>query len=200
MIIGSFFGGDEDKALANMQHDVYGYALRIIVRTCNRFARFSIAVLNDTEHHEWGQVEECDHRTLQGAHDLLAAAWRYSNDSRQGTLPFPEEANMPTPETRWLEWLQAEISAWMDAPQLVRSVQLILTNQNEPIGYLAESRLCLGIMYRFDSVPWEKSWSEAYESGAMNKCERFQSKAEDEYLSTIERLDALLSRKEITKA
>lgn len=199
MIVGSYFEDDGDNTLAWKQHDVYSNALSIIVSTCNRFARFSIDVLNDTEHDEWGQVERFDHRTLQGAHDLLAAVWRFSNDSRQECLPFPEEANMATAETRWLDWLQAEISAWMGAPQLVRFVQLILTNQNKPIGYLAEYRLCLGIMYRFDSVPWENSKREAYESGAIECCERFSSKAEYESLPAIERLDALLSRKEITK-
>ena len=200
MIVASIFEDDGDKDLMNMQADAYGYALRTIVRTCNRFARFSIAVLNDTVHHEWGQIEDVDHRTLQGAHDLLAAVWRFSNDSRQGSLPFPEEANMPTPETRWLEWLQEEISSWMNEPLLVRSVQLILANQNEPIGYLAESRLCLGILERFTSVPWNNRLWEAYESGALSKLDDYQTNAENGYLSIIERLDKTLSRKEIVRA
>ena len=141
MIIGSYFEGDENTELASKQHDVYDNTIGIITSTCNRFARFSIAVLNDTGHRNWGQVETFDHRTLQGAHDLLAAAWRFVNDSRQESLAFPEAL--------WLEWLRAETSAWIDHLQLVHSVQLILANQNKPAGYLAESHLALGIMDRF---------------------------------------------------
>lgn len=120
--------------------------------------------MNDTEHHNWGQVETFDHRTLELAHDLIAAAWRFKNDSRQESLPFPEA--IPPPEALWLKWLQAETSAWIGAPKLVRSVQLILTNQNKPIGYLAESHLSLGIMDRFDSVPWTTGLRETLEDDA----------------------------------
>ena len=88
----------------------------------------------------------------------------------------------------------------MDVPQLVRSVQIILANQNKPIGYLAESRLCLGILDRFNSIPWDKSKWEAYESDAIKELDSFQSNAKDECLSTIERLDTMLSRKEIVRA
>ena len=125
--------------------------------------RFSINVLNDMEHRNWGEIEKCDHRTLQGAHDLLAAAWRFENDSRQGMLKFAEEETNSNPEYAWLQWLGEEIDRWIRHPDLVRSVQLILASQNEPVGYLAESQLCLGIMNRFVSVPWGKGLREAYE-------------------------------------
>ena len=68
------FDGDVDMEVANKQHDVYGQALWIIVRQCNLYAEFARRVLDDADHSEWGTVESFDHRTLQGAHDLLAAA------------------------------------------------------------------------------------------------------------------------------
>ena len=93
MIVGTFFAGDEDTDLMRKQHDVYGDVLNILITTCNRLARFAIVLLNDNEHDNWGQIGNCDHRTLQGAHDLLAAAWRFNNYSRQGMLSFSRTAN-----------------------------------------------------------------------------------------------------------
>ena len=59
-----------------------------------------------------------------------------------------------SPKLLWIDWLRKELSAWIDHPHLVRSVQLILANQNKPIGYAAEFRLCTDIVDRFHSVPW----------------------------------------------
>ena len=163
MIVGTFFAGDEDTDLMRKQHDVYGDVLNILITTCNRLARFAIVLLNDNEHDNWGQIGNCDHRTLQGAHDLLAAAWRFNNYSRQGMLSFSRTANTAPVEMLWLDWLREEISAWIDHPHLVRSVQLILANQNQQIVYAAESRLCLGIMDRFGAIPWNRDLHQAYE-------------------------------------
>ena len=68
--------------------------------------------------------------------------------------------NDPPVQILWLNWLRNELSGWIDYPYLVRSVQVILTNQNNPIGYAAESRLCLDIMDRFPSVPWRSDMRE----------------------------------------
>ncbi len=153
MIVGSYFEDDYAMDVAWKQHDVYGEALGIIVSRCNRLARFSITVLDDSGHEEWGRIERFDHRTLQLAHDLLAAAWRFREDFQPRLLPFREaEPGVPAEEL-WLEWLRNEVKRWIDRPEWVRSVQLILTNQNKPVGYLEECRLCLGIMDDF-AVPW----------------------------------------------
>ena len=154
MIVGPFFHSDDDKVLARMQHDIYGDASGILISSCNRFTRFSKAVLNDTGHVDWGQIESCDHRPLQHAHDLLAAVWRYENPSQQQKLPHFNTHKESSPKLFWIEWLRKELSAWIDHPHLVRSVQLILANQNKPIGYAAEFRLCTDIVERFHSVPW----------------------------------------------
>ena len=86
------FDGDVDMEVAKKQHAVYGPALWIIVRQCNLYAEFTRRVLDDADHLEWGTVESFDHRTLQGAHDLLAAVCRFRNDFRQSELPFPGSA------------------------------------------------------------------------------------------------------------
>ena len=55
---------------------------------------------------------------------------------------------------RWLDWLREEVEGWLHSPHLVRWVQLVLANQNEPAGYVAESQLELDLLGRFEDVPW----------------------------------------------
>lgn len=182
MIVGAYFDGDDDAEVAWKQHDVYGHALGIIVRTCNLFALRARALLDDSDHPDWGIVEEFDLRTLQVAHDLLAAAWRFRHDSRQFELfvevprglwacllidsGSPVRLHDPLAEVprRWLGWLREEVEGWLDLPYLVRSVQLILANQNEPVGYLAESQLSVDLLCRFEDVPWKPDWRAALEA------------------------------------
>ena len=150
--------------VAGKQHDVYSEALWIIVRQCNLYAEFARRVLDDADHPEWGTVKSFDHRTIQNSHDLLAAAWRFRNDFRQAALPFVDKKSLDEVQTLWLDWLRNEIAEWIDYPERVRWVQLILTNQNKPLGYVAEAQFALNIINRFSDVPWEQSWRDAHEA------------------------------------
>ena len=169
MIVGSMFEGDDDTEVACIQHDVYGAALEIIVQTCNDQTAFARSLLRDANHAEWGKVFLGDHRTHQGGHDLLAAVWRSRHDFRQLELPFEHSKSFDKVGSLWLDWLRQEVAGWITAPYLVRSVQLILANQNEPRGYLAESQFCLDIIDRFSDVPWKRQWCEAYQADLL-KC------------------------------
>ena len=156
MIVGKFYAGDE-MDLAERQHHVYNEALAIIVRTCNRYTRIAITILQDTEHEEWGRVTSFDHRTIQVAHDLLAAAWRFKVSPPQTRVPFADGGAAERDMTCWLEWLQAEVSSWIDEPWMIRHFQLILANQNQAVGYKAETSLASMILGRFSDVPWKDS-------------------------------------------
>ena len=105
-------------------------------------------------------------------HDLLAGAWRFEN--RQLVLRFDAEGAVDTVEATWLAWLRKETADWIEAPRIVRSVQLILTNQNQPIGYAAESQLWLDILERFPDVPWNAGKREVYEADAKKDLLRIQ--------------------------
>ena len=155
MIVGSYYPGD-DVDLAWKQHRVYWRGLSILVGTCNRFTRIAVAILQDQDHPEWGRIDSFDHRTLQGAHDLLAAAWRFEASPPQSALPLVQRRDPEPSEARWLEWLESEVLAWTDEPYMIRLVQIVLTNQNQPKGYEAESTLERLIVDRFHQVPWHK--------------------------------------------
>jgi hypothetical protein len=126
-----------------------------------RYASFARKVFRDEAHKDWGRVDGCDHRTIQWAHDLLAAAWRFQNDFRQQTLPLDSVHDSKVDiEGLWLAWLRREVDSWIDEPQLVRSVMIILTNQNQTIGDTAETSLSRSLVIRFAEVPWRKEIEE----------------------------------------
>ena len=166
MWIVPLFEDDVDMEVAGKQHDVYGQALRIIVSQCNVYAEFARRLLDDADHAEWGTIERFDHRTLQRAHDLLAAVWRFRHDCRQLLLPFVDTVEDPLDEAQalWLDWLRREIAGWIEHPDRVRLVQLILTNQNKPLGNMAELQLALNIIDWFADVPWHRDRRKALET------------------------------------
>jgi len=170
MIVIHYFEGDCDRELTGLQHEVYGEALAIIVVECNYLARSITALPGDPNSEAWGTIESFDHRTLQTAHDLLATVWRHRLRTNQLNLPFDKAPPLSYTGSHWLGWLQWEVSCWKNKLSFVRSVQLILTNQNQPIGLLAESELSLEIMFSFPEVPWCNHLRNADEETA---CQRF---------------------------
>ena len=162
MRVAPLFEGDDDDAAARKQSEVYVEALRTIVWTCNRYARFARHVLNSSDKLDWGPVEEVDARPLQVAHDLLAAAWRFHHNTRQEEM-FRARDSIDEVQTSWLRWLVQEVESWTDAPWLVRYVQLILLNQNGSLGDEAQWRLGYAILSRFEFVPWSSTLRESYE-------------------------------------
>ena len=152
MIVGKCFP-DDDLAIARQQHDVYGQALGIIVQQCNQYTRFAKVLLEVEGYSLWGKVDSFDHRTLQEAHDLLAAAWRFRYIQSRLQATFFDDPDEDI-QSLWLDWLRNEVAQWILLPKLVRAVQLILENQNKPVGYHAESSLCSEITEIFADVPW----------------------------------------------
>ena len=136
MIVSTYFDGDGDLDLHVqwLQHDVYSEALGIISRTCQGHIRNAHALLDYWE--GWELVERFDHRTLQLAHDLLAAVWRfrYEMKFRQYELPFEvqkplfEQPRGDEPDFvgRWLTWLQEQVDSWIHDSERVRLVVTIL--------------------------------------------------------------------------
>lgn len=150
MIVGVMFS-DDDLDLAWRQHDVYRSAFGIIVEITNRYTVAAKQILNDAKYEHWGHIQSVDHRTLQAGHDFLAAVWRWHHI--HPTLDFQEQPRR-TVEEDWLFWLRQEVESWINAPRMIRYVQIILSNQNEEIGYAAEDALNISLLERFQEVGW----------------------------------------------
>ena len=158
MILTTEFEGDS-KQVADAQHDVYYDAVDIIVKNCNRLALFAKRLLQVEKLDDWGLINQYDHRTLQSQHDLLAIAWRFRSNAAQKIIDLT--GNELSISQEWLGWLANEVQSWVDRPEFVRLVQVILANQNSALGYEAETRLNLEIMDYFYDVPWEDAFKNA---------------------------------------
>ena len=90
MIVGSLFNGDGsiNDSVMWRQHVVYGQALGIIAGTCQEYMELAYYLMEDSDEY-WERIYSFDHRTLQHAHDILAAVWhfRYEIKLRQMELP-----------------------------------------------------------------------------------------------------------------
>ena len=174
MWVAPLFEGDGecDSFVMWRQHDVYESALRIIVPTCQEYERFARAMLDVGTGHEC--VTSVDHRTLQDAHDLLAAVWRFRWELRLRQFELPsEEVTLEEPQfgSHWLEWLGSEVRSWIRRPSLVQSVLDILHNQHSPEGYEAEARLAWEFVGVYYNVPWTTLVTAAVDRrGYVNRC------------------------------
>ncbi len=142
MIVCSFFDGDNDTALQWQQHDRYKEALVIFARGCIRHYKNAAVMRGDDNSDATAEIERLnqgfDHRTLQAAHDYLAAWWRWKKGRHD---PYFEDMEPVTVED-WLGWLREEVEAWTThAPEIVRLVIQVLLNQNTEAGYKAEDDL-----------------------------------------------------------
>ena len=191
MIVTTRFDGDTGDYIDQVQwaqHDVYHDALRIIVRNCMGQAKLAHMVLYDDWRERWNPSDGFDHRTLQVAHDILAAVWRRHAfatrlvplpfDGRQFPLPFEDvwDGDGPNFAERWLKWLEDEVKSWnyvnfwiWDSDdhnaRLIRLVVRILENQNIPVGYRAETELAWELISKFQYVvPWERNFADAARS------------------------------------
>ena len=160
MIVACYFDGDDDAKTAWEQHDVYWDALRLIVERCRDHVNFAIILLELQWPERWATDFSCDHRTLQRAHDLLAATWRFRTNSIQLALPFDgKRAGAKERMQTWFSWLRAELSAWQQQPQLIALVMTILAEQNCEPGSQAEDELAALLQRRFADVPWRTAWN-----------------------------------------
>ena len=64
----------------------------------------------------------------------------------------------------------------IDYPHRVRWVQLILANQNKPLGNIAEKQLALDIIDSYWTVRWNQGLREAYEASLSNHRKEMEAK------------------------
>jgi hypothetical protein len=90
MGIADLFDGDNNFHVMVLQHEVYSQAQWTIVLPCQEYMAFACRLFGDIREEEMGvNVEQFDHRTLQRAHDILAAVWRFKFRANLLQLEFP---------------------------------------------------------------------------------------------------------------
>jgi hypothetical protein len=96
MIVYSAFKGDGNEELKTAQHEMYNFLLYKIFEGSKITFLLCDEVCNKLTEQERSKLIEqnsFDHRTLQGAHDLIAIAFRYTHRGGALTLfePAPEK-------------------------------------------------------------------------------------------------------------
>lgn len=143
------FVGDDDDALMKTQHAGYGRAVvRIFgaARWQYRLAEKVVGVPTSLGAAA-ESVERFDHRTLQGCHDLLAAAFRKSVKKR----PPAREGLFRQEDLwgAWFEWLRRTLDELFAEPEYVRLVLTAVVEANNDRGLAAERFLARELCARF---------------------------------------------------
>lgn len=167
MIVGRVFEGDDDADTRDLQEDVFHDALQLIVFGCRKhYARATkLLQITDPLFDRVCANKSIDHRTIQTAHNLIAAYWRFHTRRTHPVLPFEDKDTTKRKAIAdWLAWLQAEIDSWVDEPHLVRTLIFCLANANTQPGNQAEEALALALRERYRSMY-------DYARTALGRCE-----------------------------
>lgn len=156
MIDGGRYAGD-DKELMKLQFDHYWDALRVLSRTVAK-CYFNACTISGLPVPEtgWPLAEGVDHRTIQTAHDIIAAAWRHHVSPPEPGYDFESDLSTECRDLwSWLNWLSAEIRTWaLERPDLIVLFVCVLQNQNNEAGYQAEETLCGYLRGHYSHIEW----------------------------------------------
>lgn len=155
MWVADYFDGDNDPSakVSWIQHDAYREALRLIACACVEHMKSAFMLAFEDYPKKWDRSFKYDHRTLQLAHDVIAAAWRFECIKTELPLFFQTD-HEDVIFRKWFAWLRSEVDLWSNQSAIVRNVIIILGDQNVENGYRAEDLLIQALVRRYLNVPW----------------------------------------------
>lgn len=142
LFVGSEFPGDQNEVLKNVQFRVYGEMLtRLFSRARDRYLDACGVVDVETDLAvRLKEMNYFDHRTLQDAHDLIAAWFRFSGDtSGQLRLEETPEAYELRLATDWHDFFGREIGRLIESDEFTRNILTAAVFANTDRGYAAEA-------------------------------------------------------------
>jgi len=95
-----------------------------------------------------------DHRTLQEAHDLIAASYRY-HVRGVARVPFKDDTETVQRylKENWLLYLHDEVASLCNDPRVAKAIVLAAVRANMPDGYDAEDELQRMLKDRYAFIP-----------------------------------------------
>lgn len=171
MIVTNTFENDCNERLKLVQHDDYGRNVVKIFKAARSELIHANAIL---ESHllivkKAKEVSSINHRALQDAHDILAAAFRYQwDDGGQLALFEKHDSQSSRYSFEWTSWLERQLQDLVRYPQLVRSVVQSVVFTNTEMGYMAEGQVCAFLLSYFNAEDWmfEDGYLETYKKAA----------------------------------
>lgn len=168
MIVGHAFYYDNNELLKSVQHDEYFTnvakiftAARRELERANEILTADLLIVEKVR-----EVNTIDHRTLQDAHDILAATYRYHHDDGgQRTLLDPIIDDRTKYSTEWNLWFSKQIKILSKNPNFVRSSVESVVFANSHLGYMAERTLCQYLIFNYHMSSWAcpNGYCKAYE-------------------------------------
>jgi hypothetical protein len=157
LITGRAYPSDENDLLKNVQHDLYSRHVSELFDAARKAMVWADDVLGADllVAKKARAVERFDHRVLQDAHDIMAAAFRHGyDDGGQHLLLEGERDLRERYRLAWLAWFAAELETLAKSPRFVRSVVQTVLLANTELGYAAERDVCDLLITRFGMENW----------------------------------------------
>ena len=157
MIVGCAYPSDDNDLLQSVQHDLYGRSVAELFDAARKAIVWADEVLgaNLLIAEKARRVEGFDHRVLQDAHDIMAAAFRHEyDDGGQHRLLEGERDLCERYRSEWATWFADELETLAKSPRFVRSVVQSVLLENTELGYAAERELCNVLITRFGMDNW----------------------------------------------
>lgn len=146
VIIGTYFKGDNNEHVKDLQHDHYGDLISALFTHCrDEYIRACVIIDNRTE--LYGLLKKkgsIDHRTLQLVHDLIAANFRWDCAQQiQPMLPFDKKDDTNRILKMWNDFFWHEVcSLTEDYLHFVKLItQAVCYPNPDKRGILSEEHL-----------------------------------------------------------
>lgn len=154
MIVNCNFKGDNNEALKWDQHDNYQKSLANIFSAAKSALIQADAIIGSNLPivEKVLPISSFDHRVLQNAHDIIAAAYRYKNDDGGQLRLFVGPKSLYS--DLWSNWLTQELEALIVYPQFVQSIIESVVFSNTKQGYLAEEKLRNILFTHYSYIEW----------------------------------------------
>jgi hypothetical protein len=168
MTVGDEFPGDDNEGLKRIQHDLYfsSSGVTLLCRAADRRYASAIRLLSVSsdlweamkQHNEKyysgcefsvieGQViQRFDHRVLQSAYDMIAAAFRFRNKDLWAPLFADLEDTKAVMMKAWLAFWPSEVRRLAENDEITKAILTAVAFQNGERGYAAEKEL--GVLLR----------------------------------------------------
>ena len=144
MIVAPRFPGDTNERLMWLQHDLYSSLVGLLYSIARERYNDACQYIGvDTPlRRDVIKRQGVDHRVLQDAHDLIAAAYRLTQPGGV-QLAFGEDVTSWDERQRraWSTFFQEETARLTDDAALTRVILTAAVNENTPAGYAAEAEL-----------------------------------------------------------
>lgn len=157
MIVFNVYEHDTNEVLKLAQHDCYGGKVaHMFAQAQRRFIQADMILQTNLPIiKEIHPIDRIDHRVLQDAHDIIAAAYRYDCDDGGQLNLFRQDKNSREDHIRkWTQWYESKITELLENPAFVRFVVLAVLHTNTKTGYEFEHRLCDFLICHFSMGDW----------------------------------------------